>query len=107
LSAQSEEVENMTELHCVEKSLNRRSVDELIRLLGSDRFEQVTNEHIRTVGEYGAIEVAGESFFARAFSTGKEVASSMALARELGARRVLSDLEALRASMTGPDPVEG
>jgi hypothetical protein len=93
----------MTELHGMEKSLNKRSVDELIRLLKSDRFEHVTNEQIRTVGEYGAIEVAGESFFARAFSTGKEAASSLALARELGVRRVLSDLQSLRATMAGPD----
>ena len=93
----------MTDLHGMERNLNRRSVDELIRLLKSDRFEHVTNEQIRTIGEYGAIEVSGESFFARAFSTGKEAASSLALARELGVRCVLGDLQALRASMTGPD----
>ena len=92
----------MTELHGVERNLNQRSVDELIRLLSSSRFDEVTNEHIRTVGEYGAIELGGESFFARAFSTGKEVAWSLALARELGVRRVLRDLETLRASMIGP-----
>lgn len=96
----------MRDLHGMERSLNRRSVDELIRLLTSERFEKITNEQIRTVGEYGAIEVEGESFFARAFSTGKEVASSIALARELGVRRVLSDLQALRASMTGHDEPE-
>jgi hypothetical protein len=97
----------MTDLHGVERSLNRRSVDELIRLLRSGRFETLTNEQIRAVGEYGAIELEGESFFARAFSTGKEVASSLALARELGVRRVLSDLLALRASMIGRNPGEG
>ena len=97
----------MTDLHGVERNLNRRSVDELIRLLESERFETLTNEQIRTVGEYGAIELEGESFFARAFSTGKEVASSLALARMLGVRRVLSDLLALRASMTGSDPMAG
>ncbi len=94
----------MTDLHGVERNLNRRSVDELIRLLESERFETLTNEQIRAVGEYAAIELEGESFFARAFSTGKEVASSLALARELGVRRVLSDLLALRASMTGRNP---
>ena len=97
----------MTDLHGMERSLNRRSVDELIRLLESDRFENLTNEQIRMVGEYGAIELEGESFFARAFSAGKEVASSLALARELGVRRVLSDLQALRASMSGPDVEDG
>ena len=93
----------MTELHGVQRSLNRRSVDELIRLLKSKCFQMLTNEQIRTVGEYGAIELEGESFFARAFSTGKEVASSLALAREHGAGHVLSDLLALRASMIGPE----
>ncbi len=96
----------MVELHSIERSLNRRSVDELIRLLESDQFEQVTNDQIRTVGEYSAIEVAGESFFHRAFSTGKEVASSLALARELGANRVLRDLLALRSSMIGAARIE-
>ncbi len=96
----------LAELHGIERSLNRRSVDELIRLLESDQFEQITRDQIRTVGEYRAIEVAGEPFFHRAFSTGKEVASSLAIARELGARRVLHDLLALRASMTGGTPIE-
>ena len=97
----------MNDLHGLERSLNPRSVDELIRVLRFEGFETLTNEQIRAVGEYGAIELEGESFFARAFSTGKEVASSLVLARELGVRRVLSDLVALRASMTGQNSGEG
>ena len=92
----------MPELHGFERHLNLPSVEELIRLLRSDVFERVTDAHVRMVGEYGAIEFDGESFFARAFSTGKEVAASLALARELGVRQVLADLQALRASMLGP-----
>ena len=92
----------MSELHTMQKQLNQRSVDELIRLLRSEAFGELGPEHIRTVGQYGAIELAGQSFFARAFSTGKEVAGSLALALELGAEAVLHDLLALRASMTGP-----
>jgi hypothetical protein len=92
----------MPELHGIERHLNLPSVEELIRLLRSDLFERVTDAHLRAVGEYGAIELDGESFFARAFSAGKEVAASLALARELGVRQVLADLQALRASMLGP-----
>jgi len=92
----------MSELHGIERHLNLPSVEELIRLLRSDLFERITDAHVRAVGEYGAIELDGESFFARAFSAGKEVAASLALARELGVRQVLTDLQALRASMLGP-----
>ena len=91
--------DQMNELHGVERQLNPRSVDELIRVLRSEHFDALTSSHIRTVGEYGAIDLAGERFFARAFSTGKEVAFSLALARELGASPVLRDLLTLRASM--------
>jgi hypothetical protein len=97
----------MPELYAIERHLTLPSVEELIRLLRSDLFERVTDAHVRSVGEYGAIELDGESFFARAFSAGKEVAASLALARELGVRRVLADLLALRASMLGPCPAVG
>jgi hypothetical protein len=89
------------ELHGAEKALNRRSVEELIRLLRSGRVSAVTAEHLRALGEYCPIDVAGERYFAGAFSTGKEVAWSLALALELGPGAVLQDLLALRASMLG------
>lgn len=97
----------MCELHGIERNLNLPSVDELIRVLESGRFDALTNAQVRTVGEYGAIELGDELFFARAFSTGKEVAASLALAQIHGARRVLGDLVALRASMLGAvaDPI--
>lgn len=85
----------------MERALTPSSVEELIRLLQSDAFSELRCEHIRTVGEYGAIELGGERFFERAFSTGKEAASSLALAHHLGPDAVLGDLLALRASLTG------
>ena len=91
----------MEELHSLQRALNGRSVDELIRLLRSECFDELTFDHVRQVGEYSSIELSGERFFARACSTGKEVARSLALARELGAERVLRDLVALQSSMTG------
>lgn len=91
----------MRELHCIERYLNLPSVDELIRVLESGRFEALTNAQVRTVGEYGAIELGDELYFARAFSTGKGVAASLALAQALGVDKVLCDLVALRQSMLG------
>ena len=91
----------MCELHIIERDLNLPSVDELIRLLESEHFEALTHAQVRAVGEYGAIELGEELYFARAFSTGKEVAASLALAQRLGASSVLGDLVALRASMLG------
>lgn len=91
----------MSELHGIERYLNLPSVEELIRLLRSGQFDRLTDADVRTVGEYGSIELDGESFFERAFSAGKEVAASLALARELGVRGVLGDLVALRTSMLG------
>ena len=102
-TAREEDDEPMSELHGIERYLNLRSVEELIRLLKSGRFERLTDADVRTVGEYGSIELDGESFFARAFSAGKEVAASLALARELGVRNVLCDLLALRATMLGAE----
>ena len=96
----------MSELHGIERYLNLPSVEELIRLLNSGRFERLTDADVRIVGEYGAIELGGESYFARAFSAGKEVAASLALIRELGVRAVLGDLLALRASMLGSNAPE-
>jgi hypothetical protein len=93
----------MSELHGIERYLNLPGVEELIRLLKSGGLERLTDAQVRTVGEYGAIELGGESYFERAFSPGKEVAAGLALARQLGVRKVLSDLQALRASMLGPD----
>lgn len=94
-------VAQLCQLRGLERGLNRRSVDELIRLIRSEHLSAVTSDHIRTVAEYQPIEVDGEAFFARAFSTGKEVAGSLALALELGPRTVLTDLLSLRESMTG------
>ena len=91
----------MKELHEIQHALNERSIDELIRLIESGAIAELRDEHVRTVGEYGAIDLAGKRFFGRAFSTGKEVAKSLAIARRLDPAAVLRDLLALRASMTG------
>ncbi len=88
-------------LHAMERELNASSIEELIRLIGSEAFADLDPDHIRSVAQYRAIELAGETFFERSFSTGKEAASSLALARELGAKTVLRDLRDLRASITG------
>jgi len=96
------------QLHELERHLLLPSVEELIRLIRSDHFDDVTVDHIRAVGEYDAIELDGESYFTRAFSPGKEASSSLALARTIGPEAVLRDLVALRATLAiGDDRLSG
>ena len=91
----------MRVLHQLEGGLKMPALEELIRLLRSDKYRELTPEHIRTVGQYEPIEIDGERFFDRAFTTGKEVAGSLGFAQHLGRRPVLLDLMGLRASLTG------
>jgi len=64
-----------------ERYLTLAAVDEAIRLLESDQFEKLTDQHVHCIAEYGAITIDDESFFNKAFSTGKEVAACLACAR--------------------------
>ncbi|MCP4007348.1 MAG: hypothetical protein GY725_24465 [bacterium] len=89
----------------LQRDLRRASIDELIRLIGSEHFKRVKECDIRAVAQYGALEFDGEHFFERAFSTGKEAASSLALAHVIGPEVVLEDLRSLRSSGFGPDPL--
>jgi len=91
-----------------ERHLTLAAVDEAIRLLESDQFEKLTDQHVRCIAEYGAITIDDESFFDKAFSTGKEVAACLACARDVGSTAVLEDLSRLRATLLGrslPPPV--
>ena len=89
----------LAHLHELEAKLNVRALDELIRMIESEKFRELTCEHIQTVGQYSPIEINGERFFDKAFTTGKEVAGSLGYARHIGRRRALSDLIGLRASL--------
>jgi hypothetical protein len=82
-----------------ERYLTLAAVDEAIRLLESDQFEKLTDQHVHCIAEYGAITIDGESFFNKAFSTGKEVAACLACARDTGSSAVLEDLTCLRATL--------
>ena len=93
------------QLHELARNLTHASLRQVIRLLESEKFPQLTCDQIRTIGEYGAIEIEGERFFDRAFSSGKEAAGSLGFARFIGRDLVLEDLERLRASMSGPELV--
>ena len=84
-----------------ERYLTLAAVDEAIRLLESDQFEKLTDQHVRCIAEYGAITIDDESFFDKAFSTGKEVAACLACARDAGSNAVLEDLASLRATLVG------
>jgi len=88
----------------MQRAMTLPSLAEAIRLLESDHFAQLTEEQIRAVGQYRAIEIDSEVFFEKAFTPGKEVAASLGFARMLGRSVVLEDLQRLLRSSIGPQP---
>ena len=94
----------LAELRSMERRLTLPSLAEAIRLLESDRFPELTEEQIRAIAEYQAIELGSDSYFEKAFTPGKEAAASLGLARLLGRQVVLDDLQKLLASARGPHP---
>ena len=93
----------LAELHKLERVLSVASLSEVIRLLESERFEELTAAQIREVGEYRPIEFGEERFFEKAWSRGKEVAAALGFAQHLGPETVREDLVGLRASLLGAD----
>lgn len=89
------------ELHCWERQLVLRSLDEAIRLIESGKLEKLTEKHIHCIAEYDAVTIDGERFFEKAFSPGKEVAACLAFAREIGWREALDDLRRFRLTVLG------
>ncbi|MFT5441433.1 MAG: hypothetical protein ACI8W3_000474 [Myxococcota bacterium] len=89
-------------LHEMELHLKPAAIEELIRLVGSSHFKELTPEHIRNVAQYQTIEIEGECYFERAFSPGKETSSSLDLARMIGREEALADLIDLHASIIEP-----
>ena len=90
------------ELHALEWSALTPALCEAIRLLESDKFDQLTDAHVREIASYRSVELAEEIFFERAFSPGKEAAASLAFALRLGRGIVLDDLQRLRAALGCP-----
>ena len=84
-----------------ERRFTLPALEEAIRLLRSEKFRDLTSEHIRAVAEYRSIEIGDEIFFERAFTPGKEVAASLGFAQHLGRRPVLEDLLRLQATLLG------
>jgi hypothetical protein len=91
------------ELHEFERAFTVASLSEAIRLLESDRFEELTAAQIREVGEYRPIQLGEERFFEKAWSRGKEVAAALGFAQHLGPETVRKDLLGLRATLLGAD----
>jgi hypothetical protein len=85
------------ELRALERELTEPALAEALRLLDSPRFAEVTEAHVREVGQYRPIELAGERFFERAWSRSKEAGALLGFARLLGAAFVRQDLRRLRA----------
>jgi len=92
----------LAELHTWERQLVLHSLDEAIRLIESEKVEKLTGQHIHCIAEYDAITIDGESFFDKAFTTGKAVAACLAFAMELGWREALDDMVRFRVTVLGP-----
>ena len=89
------------ELRSFQKELNEPSLREALRLLESPHAAKLTAQHVREVAEYRPIDVAGERFFERAWSRGKEAAAALGFALLLGTDAVREDLLALTAAVSG------
>tara|TARA_B100000745_G_scaffold13411_1_gene9984 strand:- start:788 stop:1333 length:546 start_codon:yes stop_codon:yes gene_type:complete len=72
--------------------LRQPALQELIRLISSERFVFLSEEQIPKVGDYHPIEVEGEVFFNKPLSTGKEVATVLRIAWRLGRHAVRREL---------------
>lgn len=89
------------ELRRFEALLSEAALAETLRLLESPHSAALTEQHARRVAEYDCIEIAGERFFERAWSAGKEAGATLGLARWLGLDTVRDDLRRLRATVAG------
>ena len=87
------------ELRSFQSHLTAPSLAEALRLLESPRAEELTEQHVREVGEYRPIELSGERFFERAWSRSKEAAATLGFALLLGTDAVREDLLRLAATL--------
>ena len=83
------------ELRSFQSLLTEAALAESLRLLESPHFEDLTEQHVREVGEYRPIEIGGERFFERAWSRSKEAAATLGFALLLGADTVRDGLRQL------------
>jgi len=83
------------QLQSFQSLLTEAALAEALRLLESPRFEDLTEQHVREVGEYRPIEIGGERFFERAWSRSKEAAATLGFALLLGSDTVVEGLRQL------------
>ena len=95
------------DLRQLQRDLTEAALAEALRLLESPRFEELTDQQVREVAEYRAIEIAGERFFGPAFSRSTEAGAMLGFARLLGAGSVRDDLPRLRGSIRDPAVAPG
>jgi hypothetical protein len=95
------------DLRQLQRDLTEAALAEALRLLESPCFEELTEQQVREVAEYRAIEIAGERFFGPAFSRSKEAGAMLGFARLLGAGSVRDDLTRLRGSIRDPSVAPG
>jgi hypothetical protein len=93
----------LAELHNWERQLVVQSLNEAIRLMQSKKAEKLTAHHLHAIAEYGAIQIDEEVFFAKAFTSGKDVAACLGLAMQIGWQEALDDIVRFRLTVMGPD----
>jgi len=86
------------ELRSFQRELTAPSLAEALRLLESPRAQELNEQHVRAVGEYQPIELAGERFFVRAWTRSKEAGAMLGFALLLGVDAVRDDLLRLAES---------
>ena len=93
----------IAELHNWERHLVLQSLNEAIRLMQSEKAEKLTAHHLHAIAEYGPIQIDGEVFFDKAFSSGKDVAACLGFAMQIGWQEALDDVVRFRLTVLGPE----
>jgi len=88
------------ELRSFQGLMTEAALAEALRLLESPLAEELTDAHVREIGEYRPIELSGERFFERAWTRSKEVAATLGFALLLGTDVVRDDLLRLATSVS-------
>lgn len=74
-------------------------LDEVIRLLSSEKFDFLGDPQILQIGEYYAVQIKGEIFFGRPFTKSKPAATILRLAKRHDRKEVLTELKKIKSSL--------
>jgi hypothetical protein len=83
-------------------NLREPGLDELIRFLSSDKFNELSEKHLDALRRSEPVIIGDQVFFRNPFSRGSDVAGILYLAQELGKEIVLEDLRRLKRLLEEP-----